>query len=339
LCLERACVDDFQGAVLVELDGAKYVAVRTDAVLDPPYISAALIIGAPSLEDALSLLDRLEAKREELAGASVRAFGTSLGWLDVPLVPESDLVLPEPFKQDLLSYLDAFWRGAPTCQALRIAPSRGVLFVGQPGTGKSLVIRHLMERYHTCRRFVFAPEVGSRGSTDSPFGELVKAVAWSRSPALAVIEDIDRLFESGTVTPQFFLNVLDGLLQPKSPVLWIATSNDPRALADNVLDRPGRFDRVFVFPVPEKEERARLIARYSPWPVLDSTVEDLASESAGLTAAHLREACYSAALEVGENRAWYGNSLRKALARVREQHERAGRYDYELRQVKAGFGR
>jgi hypothetical protein len=64
-CLERACVDDFQGAVLVELDGATYVAVRTDAVLDPPYISAALIMGAPSLEDALSLLNRLEAKRDE----------------------------------------------------------------------------------------------------------------------------------------------------------------------------------------------------------------------------------------------------------------------------------
>lgn len=78
LSLERACVDDFQGAVLVELDGAKYVAVRTDAVLDPPYISAALIIGAPSLEDALSLLDRMEAKRDELAGASVRVPGCLL---------------------------------------------------------------------------------------------------------------------------------------------------------------------------------------------------------------------------------------------------------------------
>jgi hypothetical protein len=65
LSLERAWVDDFQGAVLVELDGATYVAVRTDAVLDPPYISAALIMGAPSLEDALSLLNRLEAKRDE----------------------------------------------------------------------------------------------------------------------------------------------------------------------------------------------------------------------------------------------------------------------------------
>ena len=103
LSLTHVCVDDFQGAVLVELDGARYLALRTDAVLDPPYISAALIIGAPSLPDALALLDRLEAKREELAGARVRAFGTSLGWLDVAPVPESDLVLPEPFKEDLLA--------------------------------------------------------------------------------------------------------------------------------------------------------------------------------------------------------------------------------------------
>ena len=80
----------------------------------------------------------------------MRAFGTSLGWLDLPAAPERDLVLPEPFKQDLLSYLDAFRRAAPTCQALRIAPSRGVLFVGQPGTGKSLVIQ--LPAFRVCAR-------------------------------------------------------------------------------------------------------------------------------------------------------------------------------------------
>lgn len=150
----RSWVDDFQGAVLAEVDGVRYVAVRTDAVVSPPWIAPSLIIGAATLEQALSLIDRLEAKQEELARAQVRTFGTSLKWVDLAPTLEEDLVFPQQFKQDLLSYLDAFWRAAPTCQALRIAPSRGVLFVGRPRTGKSLAVRHLLGRSEKCRRFI-----------------------------------------------------------------------------------------------------------------------------------------------------------------------------------------
>jgi ATP-dependent 26S proteasome regulatory subunit len=156
---------------------------------------------------------------------------------------------------------------------------------------------------------------------------------------IIIVEDIDRLFESKVLTPQFFLNVLDGDFQPAQPVLWIATSNDPRGFEANLLDRPGRFDRVFVFPFPGLEERRAFLHRYSPWPVSADVIEEVAAGSDGLTGVHLREVCYSAALRAAKEPEQYGAALREELRKVRSQHERARSYDFELGERKAGFGR
>ena len=153
-----------------------------------------------------------------------------------------------------------------------------------------------------------------------------------------MLEDLDRICESGTVTPEFLLNVLDGLFQPQVPVLWLATSNDPTGLAENILDRPGRFDRIFVFPMPALEERARLVARYSPWPVDNSTIEHIARRSHGLTGAHLKEVCYAAALASAQQPARYGSALKVELGRVTQQSRKARDYASVLQSIRVGFG-
>src|SRR5207248_74260 len=100
---------------------------------------------------------------------------------------------------------------------------------------------------------------------------------------------------------------------------------------------PGRFDRVFVFPPPGPEERARLIERFSPWPVRIDVLLEAAKQSEGLTGAHLREVCYSAALAAAQDPAAYGSELGEQLARVREQHERARAYEFDVVRRTPGF--
>ena len=59
LTVGRSWIEDFEGAVLVELEGTRFVAVRTEAVLSPPWIAPGLIIGAPTLQRALGLIDNV----------------------------------------------------------------------------------------------------------------------------------------------------------------------------------------------------------------------------------------------------------------------------------------
>src|SRR5205823_13754949 len=118
----------------------------------------------------------------------------------------------------------------------------------------------------------------------------------STKPAVVVLEDIDRLTDSGVVTKEFLLNALDGMLSVGGWVLWVATSNDPRGLEQNILDRPGRFDRVVVFPLPGPDERHQLIRLHSPLAIDESSLEGAARMAEGLSGAHLREACHAAAL-------------------------------------------
>jgi SpoVK/Ycf46/Vps4 family AAA+-type ATPase len=66
------------------------------------------------------------------------------------------------------------------------------------------------------------------------------------------------------VSPLLFLNALDGLVEPTAPTLWIATSNDPGRIEANLLNRTGRFDRVFDFPLPGAAERVALLVAGLP---------------------------------------------------------------------------
>ncbi len=333
-------VDDFHGVVTLALDGQQYVALRINEQVCPGQMERALLLAGPSLVATLELAGRLKARSRELFREQVVVYGADAKPTGLVPVAESDVVLPLEFKADLLAYLDRFWRGAELCAKLRIAPTRGVLFVGAPGTGKTLMVRHLLRRYPKCRRFLFLVESSSAArALESPFRAMVREIEETDTPAIVVLEDVDRLLESGVVTAEFFLNVLDGLFQPQQPVLWIATSNDPTKLEPNLLDRPGRFDRVFVFSLPGEIERANLIMRYSPWPLGDLDVNETVRRSRGLTGAHLRDACYAAAAAVTDEPAVYLDTLHTEIARVMDRREEARSYDCDLGARRAGFSR
>jgi hypothetical protein len=313
---------DFVGVVELTLDGQRFLALRSDAQVTPHTVDRALVLGGPSLESLLRLAGRLKAAAAEVALGEIAPFGTGMR-PNLRPVAEDDLILPETFKRELLEYLDAFWGSATLCADLGVAPTRGVLFLGAPGTGKTHLVRHLLGRYGRCRRFVYLNDSATRtGNGDTSFRALVEAINAGEQPALVVIEDIDRILDKGIVTPEFLLNVLDGLFEPTVPVLWLATSNDPTDLADNLLDRPGRFDRIVEFPLPGPAERLRMLRRYSPWPVEEHVLRQLVRDSVGLTGAHIKSACVAAAMATAKELVWFASALEREFARLRSRAHR-----------------
>lgn len=144
------------------------------------------------------------------------------------------------------------------------------------------------------------------------------------------------------MTPAFFLNALDGLLGAGHPVLWIATFKDASLedLRASLLDRPGRFDRIWVIEPPEAGLIPELVLRYTPAQACPpdrarAAGAAVAAAAAGLSCVHIREACWLAALEAIEHGGDYAEALARAVARVRDQSEltRRGRVGGPARKI------
>jgi SpoVK/Ycf46/Vps4 family AAA+-type ATPase len=131
------------------------------------------------------------------------------------------------------------------------------------------------------------------GRTDDDDLDSLFEKAAKNSPAMIVLEDIDRVFprngHSGTkISLQQLLNCLDGLTTGDGIIL-AATANQPVNLDPAILRRPGRFDRVMCFPNPTSELRRKYFSQmHSSFDEekLDTAVE----ETEGFSFAQLREA-------------------------------------------------
>lgn len=268
----------------------------------------------------------------------VRFWGGTSSFSDGTDVSERELILSPDLKSELFRFVDNFEELCTWSSELRIPARKGMLLAGHPGSGKTQFIRHLQSRLSKVDFHLFiTADKGPQRSTS--FQCMLSSIAQTRRPAAIVLEDLDRLADSGAVTPEALLNSIDGLLELPVATLWIATTNDPSALAKNILDRPGRFDRVFIFPDPGAEERADMLRLFSRGFLRESEdLQSLVTAAKGLYGSHIKEACSSALLEHKSRGVVYGNALLNELEIMRHQRASSNRYGSMLRDAKSvGF--
>lgn len=146
-----------------------------------------------------------------------------------------------------------------------ITPPKGAVFVGPPGTGKSLVAKAIASELGVRPiRFnmsaVFSKYVGdTEGRMRSALG-LVQAVA----PVVLFIDEIDKAM-SGTggsgdsgVASRALGILLTFLQENESPIFVFATANDISGLPPELF-RVGRFDKTFASGLPNKRERREIL--------------------------------------------------------------------------------
>jgi cell division protease FtsH len=188
------------------------------------------------------------------------------------------------------------------------AAPKGVLLVGAPGTGKTLLARAV------------AGEAGVPffSLSASEFVELFVGVGASRvrdlfkqarenAPAIIFIDELDSIGRSrgqtaigGSSEQEQTLNQIltemDGF-SSKEGVIVLAATNQPDVL-DKALLRPGRFDRRVVVNLPDKVGREAILEVHTRSVPLARGVdlEELAASTPGLSGADLRNLVNEAAL-------------------------------------------
>ncbi|XP_052559918.1 ATPase family AAA domain-containing protein 2 isoform X2 [Tympanuchus pallidicinctus] len=196
-------------------------------------------------------------------------------------------------------------------ERFKIQPPRGCLFYGPPGTGKTLVARALAnECSQGNRRVAFFMRKGADclskwvGESERQL-RLLFDQAYRMRPSIIFLDEIDGLapvrsskqdqIHSSIVST--LLALMDGL-DSRGEVAVIGATNRLDAI-DPALRRPGRFDREFFFGLPNKEARKEIFKIHTrDWTpkLLDTFIDELATECVGYCGADIKSLCAEAAL-------------------------------------------
>ena len=235
-----------------------------------PMVSGAEMVEKPTITygDVAGLQDQVESVREAI---------------------ELPLVKPELF------------------QKIGIIPPKGVLLVGPPGCGKTLLAKAVAN--HTNATFIrmVGSELAQKYIGEG--GRMVRelfSLAKEKAPSVIFLDEIDAIgakrLDGSTSgdrevqrTLMQLLAELDGF-DALHDVKIIAATNRPDILDDALL-RPGRFDRVIEIPIPDDSARKEILAVHlSSMNTRKISVGRVVERTKGYSGADLKATCVEAGM-------------------------------------------
>jgi len=230
-----------------------------------------------------------------------------------PKVTFADVAGIDEAQNELIEIVD-FLKNPDKYQRLGGTMPKGVLLVGAPGTGKTLLARAI------------AGEAGVPffSLSASEFIEMIVGVGAARvrdlftqartaAPSIVFIDELDaigRVRGSGAAlgghdereqTLNQILTEMDGF-DSREGVIVLAATNRADVL-DPALLRPGRFDRRIIVQRPDRAGRAAILKVHTKHVPLmpEVSLERLAAETPGLVGAELRNLVNEAALRAARS--------------------------------------
>ncbi|HYW93510.1 MAG TPA: ATP-dependent zinc metalloprotease FtsH [Gammaproteobacteria bacterium] len=226
---------------------------------------------------------------------------------EVPKVTFEDVAGQEGAKREITELVD-YLRDPDRFRRLGAEIPRGVLLMGPPGTGKTLLARALAGQADVPFYSISASEfievyVGVGASRVRHLFEQAKKDA----PAIIFIDELDSVGRTrGTglggghdereQTLNQILAEMDGFSGHEA-VIVLAATNRPDVL-DPALLRPGRFDRHVTLDLPDRSERAAILAVHTRKLPLTTEVDlkTVAAGTPGFSGADLKNLANEAAI-------------------------------------------
>jgi transitional endoplasmic reticulum ATPase len=189
--------------------------------------------------------------------------------------------------------------------AYNIKPSKGILFFGPPGTGKTMMMRALANEIHAGFFQVKATNLISAfpGESERLISNIF-TIARKNAPCVLFFDEIDSIAvsrENPSVddTHRHALSQLlvemDGFTKVKN-VIIVGATNRPDLL-DKAMMRPGRFDRIVYMPLPDANGRKKIFQIYlSKLPIgEDIDLKQLTEKTERYSGADIKALCESVA--------------------------------------------
>jgi len=190
-------------------------------------------------------------------------------------------------------------------EKLGIVPPKGVLLIGSPGSGKTLLVKAIASETNANFQVINGPEIIHKfyGESEARIRKIFD-VATKNQPSIIFIDELDAIAPrrekvSGEVEKRVvsqLLTLMDGLRE-RGNVIVIGATNIPEAV-DPALRRPGRFDREINLGVPDHDSRVDILKIHSrSMPISDDVdYERLAELTQGFVGADLENLCKEAAM-------------------------------------------
>jgi cell division protease FtsH len=251
------------------------------------------------------------SRRAATAGGGLFSLGRSRAKRyseEQPKVTFDDVAGIDEAENELIEVVD-FLKNPTKYQRLGGTVPKGVLLVGAPGTGKTLLARAVAGQ----------AGVPFFSLSASEFIEMIVGVGASRvrdlfrqareaAPSIIFIDELDAIgrtrgsgaqlggHDEREQTLNQILTEMDGF-DSREGVIVLAATNRADVL-DQALLRPGRFDRRVVVQRPDRAGRAAILKVHTKSVPLapDVSLERIAAETPGLVGAELRNLVNEAAL-------------------------------------------
>ncbi|MAI40187.1 MAG: proteasome-activating nucleotidase [Euryarchaeota archaeon] len=188
-----------------------------------------------------------------------------------------------------------------------IIPPKGILLVGPPGCGKTLLAKAVAHQTDATFIRMVGSELAQKYIGEG--GRMVRelfSLAKEKSPSVIFLDEIDAIgakrLDGSTSgdrevqrTLMQLLAELDGF-DALENVKIIAATNRPDILDDALL-RPGRFDRIVTIPLPDPKGRLAILELHtSQMSTSRVKIQPLVDKTEGFSGAELKATCVEAGM-------------------------------------------
>lgn len=226
--------------------------------------------------------------------------------VEVPNVSWEDIGGLETVKRELQETVQYPVEHPEKFEKFGMAPSKGVLFYGPPGCGKTLLAKAIANECQANFISIKGPELLTMwfGESEANVREIFDKARQS-APCVLFFDELDSIATqrgssqgdaggAGDRVLNQLLTEMDGM-NSKKTVFIIGATNRPDII-DGALMRPGRLDQLIYIPLPDEGSRSQIfkaVLRKSP---LDPSVDiaQLVKFTNGFSGADITEICQRA---------------------------------------------